>query len=118
MRDRRYMRVTSFLLERRGYDVVQEGGSNIFEAAARFRADVVLLEAERSRGSLARTIAALAALPAPPRVITVVDREGTDERLPGIATLAKWTPIDDVAREIDAAFHRRDTPLARPTSLS
>jgi hypothetical protein len=51
-------------------------------------------------------------------VITVVDREGTDERLPGIATLAKWTPIDDVAREIDAAFHRRDTPLARPTSLS
>ena len=42
MRDRRFMRVTEFLLERRGYAVVQEGGSNVVDAAHRARADVGL----------------------------------------------------------------------------
>jgi hypothetical protein len=113
MRDRRYMRVTSFLLERRGYEVVQDGSSRIAEAAAHSRADVVVFESDASRGLSARALAALAALPAPPALIAIA--EGVDERLPGVAAVPKWTPVDDLAREIDAASLRRRLPAAQTT---
>jgi hypothetical protein len=111
MRDRRFMRVTAFLLERRGYAVVQEGGSNVVDAALRSRADVVVLEGDSSRGTSGRTFAALAALPTPPGVITVGDR--SEEQLPGVTSVAKWTPIDELAGEIDSASLRRGLPLAQ-----
>lgn len=111
MRDRRFMRVTAFLLERRGYAVVQEGGSNVVDAALRSRADVVVLEGDSSRGTSGRTFAALTALPTPPGVITVGDASG--EELPGVTSVAKWTPIDELAGEIDSASLRRGLPLAQ-----
>ena len=106
MRDRGFMRVTAFLLERRGYEVVQEGGSNIAEAALRLRADVVVIEGEPSRGESARTLAALTALPTAPGLISIVDGKAA-EQLAGIPAIAKWTPVDELAREIDAASLRR-----------
>jgi len=106
MRDRSFMRVTAFLLERRGYEVVQEGGSNIAEAALRLRADVVVIEGEPSRGESARTLAALTALPTAPGLISIVDGKAA-EQLAGIPAIAKWTPVDELAREIDAASLRR-----------
>jgi hypothetical protein len=115
MRDRRFMRVTSFLLERRGYEVLQEGSAGIVEAAARSRADVVVFEADASRGSSARIVAALTALPTAPGVVTI-GGTGADDRLPGAPALEKWTPVDDLAREIDAASLRRRVPLAQPSS--
>lgn len=111
MRDRRFMRVTAFLLERRGYAVVQEGGSNVVDAALRSRADVVVLEGDTSRGMAGRTSAALAALPSPPGVINVGN--GSGERLPGVTAVEKWTPIDELAREIDSASLRRGQPLTQ-----
>ena len=111
IRDRRYMRLTCFLLARRGYEVVQDGGPNIADTAARWRADVVLFEPDSSRGATARTLAALAALPAPPAVLTVVGDSSRDG-LPGVVTVRKWTPLEDLAREIDAASLRRGQPLA------
>jgi len=116
MRDRKYMRVTSFLLERRGYEVVQEGSARISEAAARSRADVVVYESDESRGSSARLLAALAALPAPPGLIGI-GTDGAEEILPGVSALPKWAPVDELAREIDAASLRRGTALAQ-TKLS
>jgi hypothetical protein len=110
MRDRRFMRVTCFLLERRGYEVAQEGGAGIVQAASRFRADVVVYEANLSRGSSARVLAGLAALAAPPGVVTVTAaRNGYAP--PDEAAVKKWTSVDDLAQEIDAASLRRG---ARP----
>ena len=111
MRDRRFMRVTAFLLERRGYAVVQEGGSNVVDAALRSRADVVVLEGDTSRAAAGRTSAALAALPTPPGVITV--RSGSGEQLLGVTAVEKWTPIDELVAEIDSASLRRGLPLAQ-----
>lgn len=105
-RDRRFMRVTSFLLERRGYDVVQAASSNAVEAAVRVRPDVVVLEAEVSRASSARALAALSGLLPPPGVVTVVAREKGLE-LPGTIALPKWGAIDVLAHEIDSASLRR-----------
>jgi CheY-like chemotaxis protein len=106
MRDRRFMRVTAFLLERRGYAVVQEGGSNVVDAAQRSRVDVVVIEGEASRGTSARTLAALTALPTAPRLINIVDGEA-GEQLAGVPAIAKWTPVDELARQIDAVSLRR-----------
>jgi hypothetical protein len=105
------MRLTCFLLARRGYEVVQDGGPNIAEAAARWRADVVLFEPDASRGATARTLAALAALATPPAVIAVVG-DSAQHRLQGVVAVPKWGPLEDLAREIDAASLRRGKPTA------
>jgi CheY-like chemotaxis protein len=106
MRDRRFMRVTAFLLERRGYAVVQEGGSNVVDAAHRSRVDVVVMEGDASRAASARLLAALTALPTAPRLISIVDDEA-DDRVAGVPALGKWTPVDDLARAIDSASLRQ-----------
>jgi CheY-like chemotaxis protein len=110
-RDRRFIRVTSFLLERRGYDVIQESGRAIAEAVTRCRADVVLLEADMSRASTARTLTALEALPTPPGVIAIYSDEGV-EHLPGVTSLSKWAPIEELQQRIDAAALERDITAA------
>jgi len=102
LRDRKFMRVTCFLLERRGYDVVQDGSARVVEAAARVQPDVVVFEADASRASAARILAGLAALPRAPGVITIVAHEPHDSLL-GVAAVAKWTPVDELAQEIEAA---------------
>jgi DNA-binding NarL/FixJ family response regulator len=106
MRDRRFMRVTAFLLERRGYAVVQEGGSAVVDAAHRARVDVVVIEGEASRGTSARLLAALTALPTAPCLISIVDGEA-DDRVAGVPALAKWTPVDDLVEAIDSASLRQ-----------
>ena len=57
-RDRRFLRVTSFLLAQRGYDVHDTSPRKTLEAVERHRADVVLLETETSRTVAGRKIAA------------------------------------------------------------
>ena len=105
LRDRKFARVTSFLLERRGYDVVLEDGRDVGEAATRFRADVVLLETAGSRAATARSLAALEALPTPPGVVALCAGDRIDQ-LPGATSVSKWAPIEELAREIDAAALR------------
>jgi len=106
LRDRKFARVTSFLLERRGYDVRLEGGSDIGDAATRFRADVVLLEADISRASTAHCLAALGALPTPPGVVALY-ADDPIEQLPGATSLSKWARIEELARAIDETALRR-----------
>jgi CheY-like chemotaxis protein len=115
-RDRRFVRVTSFLLSRRGYDVALASPRNIVEAAERHRADVVLLETADSRVSAARSVAALQALPMAPSVLVVFD-DGDHERWTGLLAVPKWTPVDLLAEEIEAAARLRPAPLAESGPL-
>jgi len=112
LRDRRFMRVTRFLLEQRGYDVVQDRSARVVEAAARVQPDVVIFEVGASRGSSARILAGLAALPRAPGVITIVEQELHGSLL-GVAAVTKWTPVDELAREIEAASLGRGRKIAR-----
>ena len=112
LRDRKFMRVTCFLLERRGYDVVQDGSARVVEAAARVQPDVVVFQADASRGSSARILAGLAALPRAPGVIAIVEQELHGSLL-GVPAVAKRTPVDELAREIEAASLSRGRTIAR-----
>jgi CheY-like chemotaxis protein len=112
LRDRKFTRVTCFLLEQRGYDVVQDRSARVVEAAARVQPDVVVFEADASRGSSARILAGLAALPRAPGVIAIVEQELHGSLL-GVPAVAKWTPVDELAREIDAASLRGGRKIAR-----
>ncbi len=105
-RDRRFIRVTSFLLAQRGYDVAH---SELLAAAARHRADVVLLETDGSLASAARELAALQALPAAPGVLLVL-QSGERERWSGIPGVEKWAPVEALIGEIEAASRNRQPP--------
>jgi CheY-like chemotaxis protein len=108
-RDRRFVRVTSFLLSRRGYDVTQATFGDIVEAAERHRADVVLLELSDSRMATARTIAALQASAASPGLLLLFD-DGEKDRCNGLPAVHKWTPIEGLIEKIETAALRRIPP--------
>ena len=109
--DRRFMRVTSFLLTRRGYDVAEAAPSHVVDAAERHRADIVLLDCGASRAAAALKIAALQALAARPSVLIVVDGEAAQARWEGLPWVEKWLPIDTLADRIEAAVSTREPPL-------
>jgi CheY-like chemotaxis protein len=108
-RDRRFMRVTSFLLTRRGYAVSRSGLVDAVTVADRQRSDVVLVELDGSRVEAGRAIAALQASPAAPAVITLA-ADGAENVWSGLRAIDKWTPIETLAAEIDAAALRRLPP--------
>jgi CheY-like chemotaxis protein len=109
-RDRRFIRVTSFLLSRRGYDVAHAEPGDVAEAAERRRADVVLLETHGSRGSAARVLAALQALALPPGVLVVCDQD-EGSRWDGVRSVEKWTPLERLVSEIEAVSLGRRMPM-------
>ena len=108
--DRRFIRVTSFLLSQWGYHVAQSSPRDTIEAAERQRSDVVLLEMGDSRTTAWRRVAALQALPTVPTVVVVLD-DG-DEPWSIVPSIRKWTPIDEVIRAIEKAALSLPTPLA------
>jgi hypothetical protein len=108
-RDRRFLRVTSFLLAQRGYDVHETSPRKTLESVERHRADVVLLETNDSRTMAARKVAALQALPVAPSVLIVYDDE--PEPWPGLLAVRKWTPIEKLVEQIEAAALARPAPL-------
>jgi CheY-like chemotaxis protein len=110
-RDRRFLRVTAFLLSRRGYDVSEAPLSDSAPAADRFHADVVLLDAGMSRAEAARLANQLTALPSPPAVL-VVSANGHKPGA-GLRVVEKWEPIDDLVKEIEAASLERHPPALR-----
>jgi len=112
-RDRRFLRVTSFLLAQRGYDVQETSPRKTLETAERHRADVVLLETNDSRVMAARKVAALQALPVAPSVLVVFDDDYNEEkdRWQGLCAVTKWTPIETLVEEIEAAALARPAPL-------
>jgi CheY-like chemotaxis protein len=108
-RDRRFMRVTSFLLSRRGYAVSRSSLADAVAAADRQRSDVVLIELDGSRVEAGRAIAALQASSASPAVVMLA-ANGAERAWTGLVMLDKWTPIETLAAEIDAAALRRLPP--------
>jgi CheY-like chemotaxis protein len=116
-RDRRFGRVTSFLLARRGYDVAQSDAGAVVGAVNENRPDVVILEADPSRASSARLVAALEALASPPRIVAV-SAAGTGGTGLGIPTVEKWSPVDDLVREIEAASRHRALPSVDGAGVS
>lgn len=111
-RDARFMRVTSFLLSRRGYTVTRASLADALESAERLRSDVVLVELDGSRVVAGRVVAALqASVAAPALVLLAADSAHTGWK--GLPTLDKWTPIEQLAAEIEAAALHRLPPAAR-----
>jgi CheY-like chemotaxis protein len=108
-RDRRFLRVTSFLLTRRGYDVAQASVPDAVRAAEEQRSDIVLLEPSESRVDTARTITALQASTASPGVLVVFDNR-SDAGWNGLPAVPKWTPIEQLIEEVEAAAHQRIPP--------
>ena len=112
-RDRRFLRVTSFLLAQRGYEVHDTSPRKTLEAVERHRADIVLLETDASRTMAARKIAALQALAAAPSVLVVVEGDDDEQqRWQGLPAVRKWTPIDTLVAQIEAAALNRPAPLS------
>jgi CheY-like chemotaxis protein len=111
-RDRRFVRVTSFLLSQRGYDVTQTSPRKTLENVEQHRSDVVLLETDASRAMAARKIASLQALAVAPSVLVVVEGDDDEhERWQGLPAVKKWTPIDTLVDMIEAAARNRPVPL-------
>jgi DNA-binding response OmpR family regulator len=108
-RDQRFIRVTSFLLSRRGFEVAHAELGEVADSAERRRADVVLLEANGSRASAARGLAALQALAMPPGVLVVCDHD-EQNRWDGVRSVEKWMPLDKLVAEIEAASLGRRMP--------
>jgi CheY-like chemotaxis protein len=109
-RDRRFLRVTSFLLSQRGYDVVETSPKKTMQEVERHKSDVILLETNDTRGVAARMVAALETLPTAPSVLVVFE-DDEDDRWQGFKAVEKWTPIDELVREIETAAVNRPAPL-------
>jgi CheY-like chemotaxis protein len=109
-RDRRFLRVTSFLLSQRGYDVVETSSKKTLQAVERHKSDVILLETNDTRGVAARMVAALETLPTAPSVLVVFE-DDDDDRWQGFKAVKKWTPIDQLVQEIETAAVNRPAPL-------
>ena len=109
-RDRRFLRVTSFLLSRRGYDVVETSSKKTLQEVERHKSEVILLETNDTRGVAARMVAALETLPTAPSVLVVFE-DDEDDRWQGFRAIKKWTPIDELVQEIETAAVNRPAPL-------
>jgi CheY-like chemotaxis protein len=109
-RDRRFLRVTSFLLSQRGYDVVETSSKKTLQEVERHKSDVILLETNDTRGVAARMVAALETLPTAPSVLVVFE-DDEDDRWQGFKAVKKWTPIDQLVQEIETAAVNRPAPL-------
>jgi hypothetical protein len=107
-RDRKFVRVTSFLLSRRGYAVEQTGLADVAGAVERHRADVLILEPGESRGQTAQLISELQTAASSPALVLVVDGDGA--RWNGLSISDKWTPIEDLVQKIEAAALQRTPP--------
>lgn len=107
-RDRKFLRVTSFLLTRRGYAVAQTGLADVAGAVERHRADVLILEPGESRGQTAQLISELQTAETSPALVLVVSGDGA--RWNGLSVSDKWTPIEDLVEKIEAAARQRTPP--------
>jgi CheY-like chemotaxis protein len=108
--DRRFIRVTAFLLGLRGYEVTEAGPGEALVVADRHRADVVLLECGASRASAARHIAQFTSLASAPAVVVVNDDGET--LWSGQTSVKKWLPLDMLVQVIEDVSLQRELPAA------
>lgn len=100
-RDRRFVRVASFLLARRGCVVDSAADDReLLELAERGRADVVLIDAARSLTTAARRVAAVQSFL--PEAAIVVATDGAEPNASGqLDALPKWRSLDRVLEEVE-----------------
>ena len=108
-RDRRFLRVTSFLLARRGYEVAQASFPDAVKTAEDQRSDIVLLQPGESRAETARTIAALQASVVSPALLLLYEGDDTGE-WNGLPAVQKWTPVEKLIEKVEAAALHRIPP--------
>jgi uncharacterized membrane protein (UPF0127 family)/CheY-like chemotaxis protein len=103
-RDRHYRSVTSMLLSHRGCSVITVAkGNRVVELITQERADVVVIDADRSPGAV--QIAAAAAALQDPVGIVVVDETASSSGEP--AVVAKWGPFEELFSAIWRAADQR-----------
>jgi CheY-like chemotaxis protein len=105
-RDRRFVRVTSFLLARHGYAVdATHSPRSLIELLERSSADVVVVDGSDPSNAGARTAALLATLERP-RGLVVVDESRDVRPLRAPAAVAKWTSLEDLLDAIQREYRR------------
>jgi DNA-binding NtrC family response regulator len=100
-RDRRFLRVTSFLLARDGFLVDSTRKvEDLPDMVQRHRPDVVILDGMDSLTMTARAIAGLEALPYSVAVLVVAEApEASSPR--SVRLLHKWTSFDRLVHEVE-----------------
>jgi CheY-like chemotaxis protein len=103
-RDRRFVRVASFLLRRHGYAVTAAGSPRmLIDLLERSGADVVVVDGSDSSNAGAQTAAVLATLERPHGLVVVGD--STDDRpLRSRASISKWSSFDRLLEAIEHAY--------------
>jgi hypothetical protein len=105
-RDRRFVRVTSFLLARHGYVVdTTHSARSLIALLERIEADVVVVDGSDPSDAAARTAALLATLERPRGLVVV--GETTDVRpLRAPAAVTKWTSFECLLDAIESEYRR------------
>lgn len=100
-KDRRFVRVASFLLARRGCVVDRAADAReLLALAEEGRAEVVLIDAARSMTAAARRVAAVQTLL--PEAAIVVATDGAEPQISGqLQALPKWRALDRVLEEVE-----------------
>ena len=104
-RDRRFLKVSGFLLARRGF--VPETCLNpddLMQLVDLYEPDVVVLDGSDAPAATARSVAALEALHPRIGVLVVADETHGDEGTPHI--LSKWGGLEWLAQEVEAIHAR------------
>lgn len=100
-RDRRFLRVTSFLLAREGFLV--DSTRNLEDLPGivqRHRPDVVILDGMDSLTLTARALAEIEALPHAVSVLVVAEVPEASSPT-SVRLLHKWTPFDQLVEEVE-----------------
>jgi DNA-binding NtrC family response regulator len=104
--DRRFREVVSLLLERRGCAVsLGEGAGTLAERVDRDRIGVVIIDAEQSLATAARTAAAVQAVRRPVGVVIVGDE--TQNKLLRLQAVAKWGSFERLFEAVKRSHSER-----------
>jgi DNA-binding NtrC family response regulator len=102
-RDRRFVRVTSFLLQRADYAVeAVPTPRRLLELAESGGVDVAVVDSTDLLGETARVTAAIADVDPPVGVVVLVD-ERDPLRLEAVTVIPKWHPFERLCDAIDQA---------------
>jgi uncharacterized membrane protein (UPF0127 family) len=105
-RDRRFVRVTSFLLARHGYAVhTTHTPRSLIELLERTGADVVVVDGSDPSNAGASAGALLSTLERP-RGLVVVDESGNARPLRARAAVPKWTSFEHLLEAIEREYRR------------
>lgn len=104
--DRRFLRVTAFLLRRRGF-VVETAGRPNAALVERSQPDVVVID---GNGSVCDAVHSLAEIEAswPAVAVLVVSEEALERRGLLFRFMPKWSAGDRLADEVESAYFRVD----------